>query len=65
MSNHIVSLGLFKDGSVGNDGSDEVWVDVGGWTSVFDVAFSVVVSCLCWNSEGCGSVSSSIRELLE
>lgn len=46
-----------------NHGGHSVRADVGGWASILDVALSVVMHCLGWDSERAGSVSASVREL--
>ena len=43
-------------------GGNEVWVDVGGRSSVFDVALSVGVGGAGWDSEGGGSISNTEGE---
>ena len=46
-------------------GGNGVWANVGGWSSVLDVSLTIVVHNLSWDSERAGSVSSSIRELVD
>jgi len=56
---------LVKDGGIGDDGSDKISIDVGGRSSVLDIALSVVMSHLGWDTEGGGTVANTIRELFE
>ena len=65
VSKERFGLALAKDGSVSDHGSDQVGVNVGGGTSIFDVALAVVVSSLGGNSERGSSVSDTIGELSE
>ena len=63
--NEWVSLLGVQDTGVVDDGRHSIWVDVGGWSSVLNVALSIVVHGLGWDSEGAGSVSASVGELLK
>lgn len=46
-------------------GGNGVWANVGGWSSVLDVTLTIVMHNLSWDSERAGSVSCSIRELVD
>ena len=65
MLDHWLSFRLFEDSSIDLHGSDQVWIDVGGGSSVFDVALAI---CVCGggrNAEGSGSVSYAKGELID
>ena len=42
---------LFKDGSIDEHTADEVWIDIGGRSSVLDVALAVGMSSGCGDTE--------------
>ena len=62
MFDHGFGLGGGEDTSVDLHGADNVWVDVGGGSSVLDVALSVGVGGAGWDAEGGSSVSDSEGE---
>jgi len=53
---------LFKDASIDEHTADEVWIDIGGRSSVLDVALAVGMSSGCGDAERGGSVSYTVRE---
>lgn len=60
INDFLAVLGV-KDGGIDNDGTDKVWVNVGGWSSVLIVSFFVGFSS-DWDSDGRSSVSDSVGE---
>jgi len=67
VSNHRASHRLLRvlGGGVEDEGGDNIGVDVGGRSSVLDVALSIIGSDLGRDSEGGSSVSDSEREGLD
>ena len=62
MLDHWFSLRFVEDAGVNLHCGNEVWVDVGGRSSVLNVALSVCVSSGSWDTEGGSSVSDSEGE---
>ena len=52
-------------GSVEDHGSDDVGVDVRGWSSILDVALALIFQGLCRNPNGGSTIASTIGELVE
>ena len=59
MLDHGFGFGLVEDASINLHGSDEIRVDVGGWSPVFDVTLTIGMSGTCWDAEGGGSISDT------
>jgi len=39
----VTELRILEDGGIGDEGANNVWVDVGCWSSVFDVSLALRV----------------------
>lgn len=60
MPDHGVSSETVKAGGRKDDSGNDVWINVGGRSSVLDVALAVCCDSRGWNAEGRGSVSSAV-----
>lgn len=61
MSKHWAGLGsITEDRGIGDEGTNNIWVNVGGWASVLDVTLTVGVGSAGWDTEGGSSVGNTI-----
>lgn len=65
MLDHWVSKSGVKASGIDNDGGNKVWVDVGSWSSILNISFTIIVTSLGWNTERGSSVTGSIGEFLK
>ena len=61
----IGGVAIRENTGVDEHGANDVWVDVGGGASVFDVAFAVSVRHRRGDAEGGGAIADAIGELLD
>lgn len=65
MCKHRASLRFFSEHrGVSDQSTNDIWVNVGSWTSVLNVSLSTRVSCARWDTEWCGTISNTVGELL-
>ena len=62
--NHRECTCSLKASGIKNNWSDNIWINIGCWPSIFNIAFTIIMHYLSWNSEWGSSISTSIWKLI-